>query len=474
MLLLPMLECSLRCLFAHVNGVSERVLTAENSSFYTTLDEILKPSVGEGNCESCDVVKVNQRVNEHQENSLSRNSMNTLNTSCEQTEIEPHATAAVVRISDANQVLLFIGKKLNEALHDLLNFVQGPRVRDRVSHGEVRLEQIPQNITQHILYLCLLVLSLGNWRCSSKKVCVCRLDESCINCDAENFNYLDVEEDKTCDQKNYFDGYTINNEVKRCVSVIKFDSFIITEISEDLQYLIVVLSGCIEKYKSIYHPSAILHEKLIYCVIQLNDWTTWERVDCNELDYNDWVSRERLELPKKISFLPLSITHKVVSLDNVQEFLTNISNMKFEVLYRSKMELEFVSVLHRIIANVQSSLDNICENLSVKYSLYVSKKLRSRQRETYRRQLNAIPTVLINCYLTTQAVYLLFFSINRISQLSKSCSSNLLRVLKAVLKVHENIVSQTNLNVNRWEEALSISEKNITIIKENFCKEFFC
>ncbi|XP_071513461.1 endoplasmic reticulum membrane-associated RNA degradation protein-like isoform X2 [Panulirus ornatus] len=465
MILLPMMECSLRCLFAHVNGVSERVLTAENSSFYTTLDEILKPNINEEICDSLDLARDNQRVDEHCQN-----------TSYEHNETQPQATTVVARTSDANQVLIYIGKKLNEALHDLLNFVQGPRVRDRVSHGEVKLEYIPQSISQHILYLCLLILSLGNWRCLSKVMCVCYQDESCIYCNAKSVYYLDTGEDKTCcDQKqSYFDGLAVNDATKRCICEIKFDFITVTETSEDFNHLVAVLSRCIEKYKSIYHPSAILHEKLTSCTTLLDDWTTWKRVDCSELDYNDWENREKLELPKIIFFFPLKIAHKVVNLDDIQEFLTLILNINFEVLYRSKMELEFVSLLHRIIANVQSSLENICENLSVKYLLYVNKKLRSRQRETYRRQLNAIPVVIINCYLTVQAVYLLFFSINRVSQLSKSCSSDLLRVLKVVLKAHENIVSQTSLNANRWEEAVSVSLKNITTIKENFSENFSC
>ncbi|KAK8385359.1 hypothetical protein O3P69_012294 [Scylla paramamosain] len=77
-LLLPQLECSLRCLFAWANEVPSRVLTAQHTALYTTLD---------------------------------------------------HALAAHVTGGGAGGAE---GREITEALFDLLNFSQGPRVRDRV------------------------------------------------------------------------------------------------------------------------------------------------------------------------------------------------------------------------------------------------------------------------------------------------------------------------------------------------------
>ncbi|KAK4294792.1 hypothetical protein Pmani_032597 [Petrolisthes manimaculis] len=47
-LLLPAVECSLRCLFSAANQTSRRLLTAQTSTFYTTLDQILHPKVDHG------------------------------------------------------------------------------------------------------------------------------------------------------------------------------------------------------------------------------------------------------------------------------------------------------------------------------------------------------------------------------------------------------------------------------------------
>ncbi|XP_042205058.1 endoplasmic reticulum membrane-associated RNA degradation protein-like isoform X2 [Homarus americanus] len=461
-LLLPMLECSLRCLFAYANEVSDRVLTAENSTLYTTLDEILQPTV-------CKVIH-NQSVEQHNQYSSHRNSGSNIDTSAEQHD-KPPLTVGMVEILNSNLVLHFVGKKLNEALHDLLNFVQGPRVRDRVSHGEVKFDQIPQSVAHHTLYLSLLVLSLGNWRSRCKRTLICKT-LSCIS--TKNIDSSEPGEDKMCcdmkQKNNEKEAGTGNCEMNVCVCGINLDSIAVSEASENLINLVKVLSGCIEKYKSFYHPTAIFHKKLLSSVTQLSEWRTWERADCSELDYDDWESQisVSLELPQMITFPPFNITHKVVSLDNVQEFISQICSINYEVLYRPKPEIEVVSMLHRIILNVQSALDNICENLAIKYSHYVQKQLRSRQRETYRRQLNAIPTVIMNCYLTVQFIHLLFLSVNRIDQLSKSCVHNLLKVLKAVLKVQENVVSQTNVNANRWDEAMCISLQNMKVIRQKY------
>ncbi|MPC17150.1 Endoplasmic reticulum membrane-associated RNA degradation protein [Portunus trituberculatus] len=50
-LLLPQLECSLRCLFAWANEVPSRVLTAQHTALYTTLDHVLAPRVTGGGIE---------------------------------------------------------------------------------------------------------------------------------------------------------------------------------------------------------------------------------------------------------------------------------------------------------------------------------------------------------------------------------------------------------------------------------------
>lgn len=98
-LLLPQLECSLRVIYATVNNCQERILTAEVTSLYTTLEEILHDCV----------------------------------------------------LDKPNMVLQILGENYKEVLLDLFFYPEGPRIRDRVSHGEVNLSEIPFYLVNFIL-----------------------------------------------------------------------------------------------------------------------------------------------------------------------------------------------------------------------------------------------------------------------------------------------------------------------------------
>ena len=107
----------MRCLYSFVNNCPEKILTALNSEFYTTFDEILSI----GSFSICDNDSKNEKC---------------------------------------NFVPLTLGRPLMEALLDMLNYMSGPRIRDRLSHGEIRIETIPQSFINIMLNVCLLVLTV--------------------------------------------------------------------------------------------------------------------------------------------------------------------------------------------------------------------------------------------------------------------------------------------------------------------------
>ncbi|KAM4865756.1 endoplasmic reticulum membrane-associated RNA degradation protein isoform 1-T1 [Thomomys bottae] len=108
MLLLTQLEMGLRKVFAAINHCPDRLLTAESTALYTTFDEILSKHLRDG------------RV---------------------------------------NQLPLLLGEPAMEFLWDLLNHQEGPRLRDRLSHGEINLLEFPEAAASQLLSFSL-VLSL--------------------------------------------------------------------------------------------------------------------------------------------------------------------------------------------------------------------------------------------------------------------------------------------------------------------------
>ena len=122
MVLLPQLEHAIRRVFAVANRCPQRVLTAENTTLFTTFDEILAPQLDNGS---------------------------------------------------ANQLRAYIGDHHVTMLLDLLTYPDGLRIRDRLSHGECAflltadvtdpaLKQHWRHIANHVIAvtssLCLLFL----------------------------------------------------------------------------------------------------------------------------------------------------------------------------------------------------------------------------------------------------------------------------------------------------------------------------
>jgi len=102
--LLPQLELALRRVFVAVNGCSDRILTAENTVLYTTLDEILDKVLPDGS---------------------------------------------------ENQLISAIGKPYLTLLLDCFNYPLGPCVRNHVSHGEVLLADISKDTALHLICVCI-------------------------------------------------------------------------------------------------------------------------------------------------------------------------------------------------------------------------------------------------------------------------------------------------------------------------------
>ncbi|XP_028350542.1 endoplasmic reticulum membrane-associated RNA degradation protein isoform X6 [Physeter macrocephalus] len=106
-LLLVQLETGLRKVFATVNKCPKRLLTAESTALYTTFDEILAKHLNDGKI---------------------------------------------------NQLPLFLGEPAMEFLWDFLNHQEGPRLRDRLSHGEISLPEFPKEAANQLLAFSFVLL----------------------------------------------------------------------------------------------------------------------------------------------------------------------------------------------------------------------------------------------------------------------------------------------------------------------------
>ncbi|XP_009071967.1 PREDICTED: endoplasmic reticulum membrane-associated RNA degradation protein, partial [Acanthisitta chloris] len=105
-LLLPQLELGLRLLFTATNKCPNRLLTAESSALYTTFDEMLAKHLD----------------------------------------------------SEVNQLPVVLEEPAMEFLWDFLNHQEGPRIRDRLSHGEIDLETFPREVANQMVAFAITLL----------------------------------------------------------------------------------------------------------------------------------------------------------------------------------------------------------------------------------------------------------------------------------------------------------------------------
>ncbi|KAM6367740.1 endoplasmic reticulum membrane-associated RNA degradation protein isoform 3-T4 [Alca torda] len=106
-LLLPQLEVGFRLLFTTTNKCPNRLLTAEPSALYTTFDEML---------------------------------------------------AKYLDNEEVNQLPAVLEEPTMEFLWDFLNHQEGPRIRDRLSHGEINLEAFPREVANQIVAFAITLL----------------------------------------------------------------------------------------------------------------------------------------------------------------------------------------------------------------------------------------------------------------------------------------------------------------------------
>ncbi|XP_063226013.1 endoplasmic reticulum membrane-associated RNA degradation protein-like isoform X2 [Bacillus rossius redtenbacheri] len=358
-LLLPHMEQLLRCVFCWTNSCSQRLLTAQTSEFYTTFDEILAETI--------------PREDKHQTNAI-------------------------------RQVL---GDCVIEMLLDMFTLQAGPRIRDKLSHGECEFKQLPKCLVNHIICVSLAV--------------VCKLDKL---------------PDETSSAKQV-----------------------------ELREKIVKASAL---YVSKFHPVSLLKRTITDNLNVLEAWRTIPQPDPKEVTYLQWdeflkSSDSFLDL-RSCLFNRISCRDiKDISLcDILHDFVQDI---KVETVYRPKSETTFISLLRRIGDNLTVLCSQVCFLLQEKYCNFNMHKLRSRQRKTYQLILNTCPSLYVAVQCVIMLLVLQLLKVNTIETLSMSQYSTLSRFMKEMLKYAENLVSCTSLEKNRWDVVQMLT----TYFKESVC-----
>ncbi|XP_048735070.2 endoplasmic reticulum membrane-associated RNA degradation protein-like isoform X2 [Ostrea edulis] len=378
-LLLPQLEHVLRLVFCGVNGCSERVLTAESSTLYTTLDEIFDKYLPDGN---------------------------------------------------VNKLPGTLGENLMDLLFDILVYPDGPRVRDKVSHGEAHMQNFPESLAWLVLVAMLLLVQ----KCSSitdhdkeewlKRLTFFELQYSSVYHPIsiikqkiiEVGNIVatfpdDVQHDKTLTQRDRCSTFRLCEEDKQV-----FDE--VQEVTKD-----IVLSICQSWDK--HHTAEEINQGLF-------------QVFCDGRTLLQGLMEENLSTLYRF----------------------HAKQEDLDINRTGGQEAEIASLLSRILRELQTVIQQVLVSLRTRQEQLIGRQLRSRQRENLIRLIRSCP-LLHHCSHSV-----LLFCSWKLYTLSQYTGMRIIRFLKLFLQFVENMRTLTSPEKNKWTESIHLYREFIPKIRD--------
>ncbi|XP_017932940.2 endoplasmic reticulum membrane-associated RNA degradation protein [Manacus vitellinus] len=363
-LLLPQLEVGLRLLFTTTNKCPNRLLTAESSAFYTTFDEMLA---------------------KHLDN------------------------------DEVNQLPVVLEEPAMEFLWDFLNHQEGPRVRDRLSHGEINLEAFPREVANQIVAFAITLL--------------CRFSDE---------NMFSLKE------------HTVIKPLMNCASC----------------------------YQSRFHPISRLKKQVLECMKSIHLWSGLPTVSEEQvqtikgLEENAEASTLILMISEITSQLVQYMPQNCCSSDDpinsvlTERLLTELCDTRICTLYSPRPVLEIVVILRKISTQCHQVSEQVIAGAEVRYAQWVNKTLRSRQRHNYLRMLNSIKFLspvlrLILILITVEVV-----SVHAVCKKNPFDYQQYLKFLKLILQYTENLVTYTSPEKNKWDETMELTNKALIKIRK--------
>uniref|UniRef100_A0A8D2B7W3 DUF4209 domain-containing protein n=1 Tax=Sciurus vulgaris TaxID=55149 RepID=A0A8D2B7W3_SCIVU len=355
-LLLSQLETGLRRVFAAVNQCPDRLLTAESTALYTTFD-ILAKHMSDGKI---------------------------------------------------NQLPLFLGEPAMEFLWDFLNHQEGPRLRDRLSHGEINLLEFPREAASQLLVFSTVLI----------------------------LRFAEEEE----------------------LSAFKEKA------------AIRVLLNIAEGYSSRCHPVFQLKKQVLSCEKSIRTWPLLPLSEdpgqeAARLEGNSEVNACNSLITKLLHelFCHMPENHHAfhdpdgLPTEKWPQLLTELCSTRIPTLFCPRGVLEVLVVLRSISTQCQHVSSQVLASLQLRHRQWVERRLRSRQRQNYMRMLSSIRLLSPVLYLILLFITLELVSIHVVQGKGTQEHQQYLKFLKSILQYTENLVTYTSQEKNKWSETVSLT-----------------
>ncbi|XP_059141811.1 endoplasmic reticulum membrane-associated RNA degradation protein-like [Physella acuta] len=351
--LFPLLEHTLRRLFVVINNCPERLITAEATTLYTTFEEILEPNLPDG--------------------------------------LE-------------NKLVPFVGEALMNLLLDLLVYPSGPRARDKLGHGEVDYNTVPESLPLVLIYIFSELAAL-------------------------------ITADKSSEVKGYTSLYHPVAQLKQKI--------------RDLSSL----AGQMSKVLCVLPDLQPREDKDVLEAFTKNNpkFQDIQRTCCQFVQQIKAGPELDPLLLKPPGLIPSLLKEKRAEIATERRKKTSAQMKNTNV--QAVSECEVVNLMTRILSETEVCIRQITSALQLRQGQLLKKELRSRQRDNLKRLLSVLPyaSVFVNSIITLSTW--IFSHLDNYCTLDQSACKSIQKFLKSTLQACENLRSYSSVDVNKWTQA---------------------
>uniref|UniRef100_A0A8C3WIC5 ER membrane associated RNA degradation n=1 Tax=Catagonus wagneri TaxID=51154 RepID=A0A8C3WIC5_9CETA len=314
-----------------------------------------------------------------------------------------------------NQLPLLLGEPAMEFLWDFLSYQEGPRLRDRLSHGEINLPEFPKEAANQLLAFSFVLL----------------------------LRFIDED----------------------LLSVLKEKA--------GVEALISLAQG----YTARCHPVSQLKKQVLSCEETIRLWPVLpvpegagteaprpggdsETDACSSL-MTDVVA----ELCRHVPETRLGPRGSDgLAPERWPRLLRDLCRVRVRTLFCPRVVLEVLALLRRIGAGCHIVSGQVAASAELRHRQWEDRTLRSRQRQTYLRMTRSIKLLSPVLYLILLLITLELVNIHLVHGKNTLEYQQYLRFLKSILQYTENLATYTSQDKNKWGETVNLTHAALSKI----------
>nr|KAF6504968.1 ER membrane associated RNA degradation [Rousettus aegyptiacus] len=295
-----------------------------------------------------------------------------------------------------------------EFLWDFLNHQEGPRVRDRLSHGEVSLPGFPKEITDQLLAFSVVLL----------------------------LRFVDE------------DVASVFKEKAAVKSLVRLA----------------------EGYSARFHPLARLKKQVLSCERSLRVWpllplpeeAARETAGLEGNSETNACNSLILRLTSDL-YHHLPENHCVFTgldnlpIDKCPRLLPELCSIRVPTLFCPRAVLEVLAVLQNIGRRCAQVSRQVAASWEQRHQQWVEKRLRSRQRRNYLCMSSSVKLLSPTLYLILLLIALELVNIHMVHGKNAHEYQQYLKFLKSLLQYTENLAAHTSPEKNKWVETVRLT-----------------